>query len=127
MSRLKKPRRLEAFYQPVLPRGAFLWRMAKLGFVALSLGFISLAIGMLGYRYFEKQSSPEAFVNAAMLLGAMGPVGEPATDGGKIFAGFYALYCGLFFLFIAGLLITPVAHRMLHLFHADPDELEEPK
>ena len=50
---------------------------------------------------------------------------EPKTDTGKIFAGCYALYCGLVFLFIAGLLVTPVAHRLLHLFHADPDEAGE--
>jgi hypothetical protein len=54
----------------------------------------------------------------------MGPVGDPHTDAGKIFAGCYALYCGLVFLFTAGLLVTPVAHRVLHIFHADPDDVE---
>lgn len=106
----------------LLSRRKFLWRMARYCAVAGAIGVVSLLIGMLGYRHFEGQRWPEAFVNAAMLLGAMGPVGEPGTDAGKIFAGCYALYCGLIFLFIAGLLVTPIAHRLLHMFHADPDD-----
>ncbi len=108
--------------QILLPRHAFFWRLAKFASVAVLLGIFSLFVGMLGYRILDHQSWPEAFVNAAMLLSAMGPLTEPKTDAGKIFAGCYALYCGLVFLFIAGLLVTPVAHRLLHLFHADPDE-----
>ena len=77
---------------------------------------------MAGFRTLEGQTWPESFLNAAMLLSALGPVGEPATDAGKIFAGCYALYCGLIFLITVGLLVTPVAHRLLHVFHADPDE-----
>jgi hypothetical protein len=98
--------------------------LAKFAFIAFGLGVFSLILGMLGYRTFEHQSWPKAFVNAAMLLSAMGPVSEPQTDAGRIFAGCYALYCGLVFLFTVGLLVTPVAHRLLHLFHADPDESE---
>lgn len=77
---------------------------------------------MLGYHYFESESWVDSFLDAAMILGAMGPVRAPLTTGGKLFAGCYALYCGLVFLFVAGLLFTPVAHRVLHLFHADPEE-----
>lgn len=113
---------MEHHNQPVMPRGKFLWRLGKYALVAALLGLFSLLLGMIGYRTLEGQSWPEAFVNAAMLLSAMGPVSDPKTDAGKIFAGCYALYCGLVFLFIAGLLVTPVAHRLLHLFHADPDE-----
>ncbi len=90
--------------------------------LAALLVVFSLGIGMAGYCYFEHQSLPESFLNASMLLAAMGPVGEPQTNAGKIFAGCYALYCGLVFLFTAGLLVTPVAHRMLHIFHSDPDD-----
>ena len=59
----------------------------------------------------------DAFLNAAMLLGGMGPIDTPCTRGGKIFAGLYALYAGLFFLVIMGLLFAPVLHRLLHRFH----------
>ena len=56
-----------------------------------------------------------------MLLGGMGPVDDPKTDGGKLFAGFYALYAGLAFLVVAGLLLAPVVHRVLHRLHWEAD------
>lgn len=52
-----------------------------------------------------------------MLLGGMGPVNMPASRGGKLFEGIYALYAGLVFLVAAGLLFAPVVHRILHHFH----------
>lgn len=114
--------KLESKADSVASPGVFFRRLGRYLFACGLLGAISLAIGMVGYRCFERQSWPEAFVNSAMLLSAMGPVSDPQTDAGKIFAGCYALYCGLVFLFTAGLLVTPFAHRMLHLFHADPDD-----
>lgn len=113
---------MESRFQSLLAPKKFYWRLSKFVAVALLLATFSLLVGMLGYRTLEGQSWPEAFVNAAMLLAAMGPLSEPKTDAGKIFAGCYALYCGLVFLFIAGLLVTPIAHRLLHVFHADPDD-----
>jgi hypothetical protein len=47
----------------------------------------------------------------------MGPVDAPKTDGGKIFAGLYALYAGLLILVTAGVVLSPVLHRILHKFH----------
>jgi len=77
----------------------------------------SLLIGTAGYAYFEHLGWLDAFLNAAMLMGGMGPVATPQTVGGKLFAGLYALYCGLVLLVAAAIFITPVIHRMLHLFH----------
>lgn len=79
----------------------------------------SLGAGMAGYQYFESLAWRDAFLNAAMLLGGMGPVNAPQTPGGKLFAGIYALYAGLAFLIVAGILFAPVVHRLLHLFHWD--------
>lgn len=59
----------------------------------------------------------DAFLNAAMLLGGMGPIDAPRTDGGKLFLGCYALYAGLVVSIAAGLILTPVLHRVLHRFH----------
>jgi len=72
---------------------------------------------MFGYQYYEGLPWRDAFLNAAMLLGGMGPIESPQTDGGKLFAGLYALYAGLVFLIAAGLIVAPALHRMLHLFH----------
>lgn len=85
--------------------------------VASGLLLLSLLLGMAGYAYFERLAWRDAFLNAAMLLGGMGPVDAPHSDGGKLFAGLYALYSGLVFLVSAGLIFTPVIHRVLHKFH----------
>ena len=79
----------------------------------------SLVFGIWGYMFFEKLAWRDAFLNAAMLLGGMGPVNPPQTDGGKLFAGIYALYAGLVFIITAALLFTPILHRLLHKFHWD--------
>ncbi len=79
----------------------------------------SLGIGMLGYLAFEGLPWLDAFLNAAMLLGGMGPVDLPKTSGGKLFAGLYALYAGLVFIATAALVLSPVLHRVLHRFHWD--------
>lgn len=79
--------------------------------------FFSLAIGMAGYMYFEHLPWRDAFVNTAMLLGGMGAIDPLKTDGGKVFAGLFALYAGLVFIVVAGLLLAPVVHRIMHRFH----------
>ena len=104
---------------PPLERSAFAKRvlMHLVGVFVLLLG--SLAIGMGGYAVFEHLSWVDAFLNAAMLLGGMGPVNTPTSVAGKLFAGTYALYAGLVFIVSAALVFTPIAHRILHKFHWD--------
>jgi hypothetical protein len=80
---------------------------------------VSLAMGMAGYMEFERLPAMDAFLNSAMLLGGMGPVNNPVTEAGKLFAGCYALYAGLVFIVTAALIFTPVVHRVLHKFHWD--------
>ena len=104
--------------QPLLSRVEFIARLARSGGIALGLIVISLLAGMVGYHALEGLNWIDAFLNAAMLLGGMGPVNAPASFGGKLFAGLYALYCGLVVIVVAGLLLAPVAHRILHKFHA---------
>jgi len=97
----------------------FVRRLATHSAAALGLLAISLVIGMLGYVAFERMSWIDAFLNASMLLGGMGPVNPPQTDAGKIFAGVYALYSGLVFIVTAAVLFAPILHRVLHRFHWD--------
>lgn len=82
----------------------------------------SLAVGMFGYGHYEGLGWRDAFLNAAMLLGGMGPVETPQTNGGKLFAGLYALYAGLVFLVVIGIVFAPLVHRFLHRFHSEWDE-----
>lgn len=102
---------------PPIPFRAFALRFARHAFIATAVLAGSLLAGMAGYVLFEGLSWMDAFLNASMLLGGMGPVDAPHTSAGKLFAGCYALYAGLVFLVAAGLLVAPVAHRMLHKFH----------
>ena len=100
-----------------MTRARFLRRLAGHSAVVIGLIVASLALGMSGYVIFEQFSWIDAFLNAAMLLGGMGPVHLPQTAAGKLFAGFYALYAGLAFIVTAALLVSPVLHRLLHRFH----------
>lgn len=93
--------------------------------VALTVLFLSLIIGMAGYEHYEQLSWRSAFLNAAMLLGGMGPVDAPVTNAGKLFAGVYALYAGLVFIIVAGLILAPVVHRIMHKFHWDQDNQDK--
>jgi hypothetical protein len=90
--------------------------------VSQLLAVLSLLVGISGYMHYENLAWRDAFLNAAMLLGGMGPVNPPVTDGGKLFAGFYALYAGLVFLIVVGIMLAPILHRLLHQFHWEEDD-----
>ncbi|MBP6876325.1 MAG: hypothetical protein KBD56_09655 [Candidatus Eisenbacteria bacterium] len=103
--------------QALLPRRAFVWRMARHIAVAILIVVGSLVAGMIGYAHFEGMNTLDSFLSAAMILGGMGPVSTPQTAGGKTFAGIYALYSGMVFLAAAGIVLSPLIHRLLHKFH----------
>lgn len=92
---------------------------------SITIGFlmimVALGIGMLGYHFFENMPWIDAFVNAAMILSGMGPLGELKTFGGKLFAGLYALFSGLMFILIIAIIFAPLIHRFFHKFHMDMD------
>jgi hypothetical protein len=108
--------------KPPISRAAFLRRLARHLAVGAGLILFSLGLGMSGYMGFERLSWRDAFLNSAMLLGGMGPVNAIGTDAGKIFAGVYALYAGLVFLLVAGLVLAPIVHRVLQRFHWEEED-----
>ena len=108
--------------QPPLSGRAFAVRLALHGGYATLLIAVSLGIGMAGYHWTASYGWIDAFLNASMLLGGMGQVGELPNTGAKIFAGIFALYSGLVFLIVLGLLIVPVFHRVLHFVHWEKRE-----
>jgi len=111
--------RFERKDEELLPLRAFYRRLFQFAMIALSIVALSLLAGLLGYMYFESMAPIDAFLNAAMIMGGMGPATPLTTDGGKLFAGFYALYCGFILLVAAGIFITPIFHRFLHHFHLE--------
>jgi hypothetical protein len=92
-------------------------RMARPLSYASALVLFSLLVGTAGYHWCAAQPWIDAFLNACMLLGGMGPVGDIVPFGGKLFAGVFALYAGLVFLVVTALVLSPVFHHVLHRFH----------
>jgi hypothetical protein len=110
-------------HAPLATRKRFAVRLVRHFGFGMTVVSVSLVIGILGYRYFEGMPWIDAYLNAAMLLGGMGPVApELRTIGGKLFAGLYALYAGMIVLVTAGIVVAPIFHRFLHRFHLEEDE-----
>ena len=108
--------------RPLLSRHHFVRRMMYHFAFASAIVFASLALGILGYRITEGLSFIDALLNASMILGGMGPVNELHTAAGKIFASFYALFAGMLFLVVAGIMVAPIAHRLLHWMRLEKEE-----
>jgi hypothetical protein len=111
--------RFEHRRQKLATRAVFLRRVGWSLFLALCAIAVSLAIGIAGYMGLARLSFVDAFLNASMILGGMGPVAAMESDAAKVFAGLYALYAGLLFIAVTGVVLAPVLHRVLHAIHAD--------
>ena len=103
----------------VVPGDTIIRRLVVSTSIGLGITVVSLAVGMWGYHAFESMTWIDAFANASMILSGMGPLAQPQTTGGKLFAGFYALYSGLAVVATTGITFAPVVHRFLHRFHAE--------
>lgn len=115
----------EKTQQPFISRRQFFIRLSYSILIGLFLVIIAELIGMLGYHHFENLSWVDAFVNAAMILSGMGPLSPLLTTGGKLFAGFYALFSGLAFILIIGIIFAPVVHRFFHYIHLDDSKKKQ--
>ena len=108
----------ERRHEPLLTRAEFAWRVVR--HVVLGLGAVAVALGMgiAGYRYIVHDTLDESILNASMILGGMGPVGKmPEGKPAVLFASGYALFSGLFFIAMVGLLLAPFLHRLAHTLH----------
>jgi hypothetical protein len=119
--------------EPILPRRLFVLRFARHAAAATLLLVGSLAVGAVGYAVLDGLSWVDAFLNASMILGGMGPVDPLRNDVAKVFAGLYALYSGVIFLVAVGIVFAPLLHRILHRLHLqalpaddDPDSPGSP-
>jgi hypothetical protein len=108
--------------QPLLTPHDFLIRQLVYLLVAFMIIIGSLVLGVLGYHFLEGLAWVDALVNASMLLGGMGPVNVLQTVAGKVFASFYALYSGIIFLVVVGVIFAPIYHRFLHRFHLELED-----
>jgi hypothetical protein len=111
----------ERLGQPLASRRVFIKRMAWSVVVWLGIMLFGLGIGIAGYMFFEGMSLIDAYLNAAMILSGMGPVGELSTNAGKAFAGSYAIFSGLVIVLATGVVLAPIIHHVLHVFHVMDD------
>ena len=102
---------------PLMPFRKFVKRLMSYFLFAILLIAISLWLGTWGYHYFGHLAWIDSFYNASLILAGMGPVDVLKTDAAKLFASFYALFSGIAFLSTAAIIFTPIAHRLLHVFH----------
>ena len=112
--------------KPTLRLAALLRRFARSALLGAALIAFSLLAGMAGYHYFEGLPWLDAFSNAAMILSGMGPLAQPQTPGGKVFAGLYALYSGLAVVLITGITFAPLIHAFLYRLHLETQD-DEPE
>jgi hypothetical protein len=107
--------------EPLLPGHLFFRRLARqLGLGAILIAF-SLGVGTSGYHFLNGSPWIDSFVDAAMIMAGMGQVNPLGGTAGKLFAACYALYCGVVFILVSGLLLAPFFHRVLHRFHLEAD------
>ncbi len=107
------------YHKPLPPRTHFFRRLARSILIAAIVIAGSLGIGMVGYHVSEGLGWLDSFLNASMILAGMGQVDPLRTDGGKLFAGLYAIFSGVVFLTMCAVLLAPVIHRFLHRTHLE--------
>ena len=105
----------------LLPRDELLHRLGRSVAVGCVLIAFSLTIGVLGYHTIAGLPWIDAFLDASMILSGMGPVSTLHTSSSKLFAGCYAIYCGVMLLASTGVILSPLVHRSLHKFHLEWD------
>ena len=108
-------------HERLLTRAQFVRRVAAHFAIGTGAIGVALAVGIAGYHWIAGFGWVDAFLNACMILGGMGPVGDLPNDASKIFAGVYALFAGLFFIAMLGLLLAPFLHRLAHHLHIDDE------
>ena len=112
----------ENHHQPLISRRRFARRMIFFLFIACGFDLFAVLAGAIGYHFFEKLDWLDSFVTSAMVITGNGPLKPLETAGGKVFAMFDALFGGIVFVAVVAVLLTPVFHRVLHIFHLEVKE-----
>ena len=97
-------------------------RLARNGVLVTTFILLALGLGATGYHLLDGLPWLDAVLNAAMILTGMGPIAPIATPAAKVFATFYALFSGVFFLTMVAVLLAPALHHFLHRLHLDLSE-----
>lgn len=109
--------RFEHKKSPIISNTAYVLRQLRYAGYTLVFVAFSLGLGTLGYHWTEGLGWLDSLYNSSMILTGMGPVSILQHDSAKWFASFYALYSGVAFLTMAGILLAPMVHRILHVLN----------
>ena len=112
----------ERLSEPLATRQVFAGRLVRSIVIGGLIVAAALFGGMAGYHVFEGLDWIDSFVNAAMILSGMGVLAAPVSVEGKLFAGLYAIFCGLVLIAATAIMFTPVIHRFLHQMHMDDED-----
>jgi len=104
-------------HEKLAPLRVFIGRMARSALLAAALLLVVLFIGISGYHWLAGLGWIDSLLEASMILGGMGPINAPKNTSAKVFASIYALFSGVVFIALMGLLLGPLAHRLMHKFH----------
>jgi hypothetical protein len=111
--------------QPIIPANHFVHRVALSIALSGAIAAVALVLGVAGFHFIADVPWIDAFHNASMILGGMGPVAEMKTTAAKLFSSVYALFCGLVFIGVVAVMLAPVMHRVLHRFHMDEADVKD--
>lgn len=117
--------RFERRTEKLAPIHVFALRIAESLLIAMGLIGVALLIGIAGYHWIAGFEWLDSLLEAAMILGGMGPIKELPNSGAKWFASIYALFSGLVFIGVMGFVLAPAAHRLLHSFHLDEEDIKK--
>jgi hypothetical protein len=109
----------ERRHERLVPFSVFAKRVVICFAMSGLLALAALLIGIAGYHWIGSLDWIDSLLNASMILAGMGPVNQLPTRAAKIFASLYALFSGLVFIAVMGIVFSPIVHRMLHKFHID--------
>ena len=109
---------------PMPSRRNFVLRMLRNGGIAAGVVGGGLLIGMLGYHNLGALGWEDSFYYSSMILSGEGPPPDPQLATLQLthlhlFVGFYALFSGVTFITMVGVLFAPALHRFLHRFHLE--------
>lgn len=112
----------ESKNESLLPIRSFIARQLKHLLYALGIIIVIMLIGVIGNIWFESINLHDAILNISLMVAGIGPFILPTTVGGKLFFSLYGIFVGLVFMATMGVVLAPLAHRLIHKFHLDQED-----
>lgn len=120
----KSWRSFERRTDKLAPFSIYVQRIVASLALAVVLILIGLSVGIFGYHFIAGFNLVDSLLEASMILGGMGPVRDLPNDAAKVFASVYALFSGVIFIALMGIILSPTAHRVMHKFHIDEKDVK---